>query len=87
MNRESISDLGLDLVVAGTIISAAGVIANNLFLLHILAMQIWTASNFLFALYFYGRSCKWWDGGLCDKIMCLLYTGMLVTGLWGLMVK
>jgi hypothetical protein len=79
-----VQDLGLDLVVLGTIISVLGVIANNLLLAHILAMQIWMFSNLIFAVYFYGRWKQWWDGGLSDQIMCGLYLFMLISGLWGL---
>jgi hypothetical protein len=78
-------DIGLDIVVVATIISVLGVIFNNLLLNHIAAMQVWTASNALFAIYFYGRWKGKWDGGLCDEIMCGLYLFMLVSGVWGLM--
>lgn len=75
---------GLDIVVVATIISVIGVAYNNLLLQHTTAMIVWSVSNALFAIYFYGRWKKWWDGGICDEIMCGLYLFMLVSGLWGL---
>jgi len=77
-------DIGLDLVVIGSTISIIGVLANNVFLLHITAMQIWVLSNLIFAAFFYGRWKQWWDGGLADEVMCGMYLVMLVSGVWGL---
>jgi hypothetical protein len=79
------NDFGLDIVVVATCVSVFGVILNNLLLQHVMAMWVWTASNALFAIYFYGRWKGKWDGGLCDEIMCGLYLFMLVSGVWGLM--
>lgn len=76
---------GLDIVVAGSIISLIGVVYNNLLLNHIAAMQIWCISNILFSIYFFGRWRQWWDGGICDEIMCGLYLFMFGSGVWGLM--
>lgn len=77
-------DIGLDLVVLGSIISVIGVVYNNIILNHIAAMQIWTVSNLLFVIYFYGRWKNWWDGGVSNAVMCGLYLFMLVSGIWGL---
>jgi hypothetical protein len=77
--------VGLALVLCGTTISVIGVVLNNLLLNHIAAMQVWSVSNLLFAIYFYGRYKGWWDGRVSDEIMCGLYVFMLVSGLWGLM--
>ena len=85
MNDITKHNLGFALVIIGTVISCIGVIYNNIFLDHIAAMVIWCASNTLFSIYFYGRWKKWWDGGICDEIMCVLYLVMLVSGIWGLM--
>jgi hypothetical protein len=76
--------VGIALVLCGTTISVIGVVLNNLLLNHIAAMQVWSSSNLLFAIYFYGRYKGLWDGGVSDEIMCGLYVFMLVSGLWGL---
>lgn len=83
--RINVANIGLDLVVVGSCISCIGVIANNILLNHILAMQIWVISNFIFIVYFYGRGSNWWDGVLSDRVMCLMYVVMFVSGIWGLM--
>ena len=80
----NLENRGLDIVVVATIISVIGVAYNNVALQHTTAMIVWSVSNALFAIYFYGRWKKWWDGGICDEIMCGLYLFMLVSGLWGL---
>lgn len=80
-------NLGADLAVLGSIISAIGVIANNGLLSHILAMQIWAISNPLMAIYFYGNMKGWWDGKLSSSALCLLYILFTVTGLYGLMIS
>jgi hypothetical protein len=82
IHRENI---GLDLAVIGTAISIIGVIWNNIFLLHYTAMQFWFISNLIFVAYFYGCSANWWDGGIPDKLLCINYVVMLVTGVYGLM--
>jgi hypothetical protein len=79
------ANIGLDLAVIGSAVSIAGVLVNNVFLMHVLAMWIWVPSNALFVLYFYGRSRDWWDGGLSDKMLCINYIVMLLSGVWGLM--
>ena len=76
--------IGLPLVIVATIITSLGVIANNICLDHIMAMQIWMFSNAIFAGFFYGRSRQWWDGSLSDMIMCWMYLMMLGSGIYGL---
>jgi len=85
VERITPAKLGLALVIIGTIISALGVAANNILLSHVLAMQIWCISNLMFSLFFYGRWKQWWNGSVCDEIMCALYLFMLGSGVWGLM--
>ena len=80
-----LQQVGLSLASVGLIISMAGVIANNLLLNHILAMQIWIPSNTLYCIYFFGRTRGWWNGHLGDGLMCINYAFMLVSGIWGLM--
>lgn len=72
------------MVIIGTIVTTTGVIFNNVFLNHIMAMLIWTVSNTVFTVFFFGRGRKWWDGGLADDIMCGTYLVMLVSGVYGL---
>ena len=77
-------NIGLDLAVLGTVISIVGVVANNIFLLHYIAMMVWLFSNLIFIVYFYGRAKDWWDGGIPDMLLCINYIVMLVTGIFGL---
>ena len=81
MNPQS---LGLPLVIIATIITSIGVILNNCLLVHTQAMIVWSISNTLFAVFFYGRWRGWWDGGLADEIMCGMYLMMLSSGIYGL---
>jgi hypothetical protein len=76
---------GLFIAAVGLAISMAGVIANNLLLDHILAMQIWIPSNTLYCIYFFGRTRGWWNGHIGDGLMCVNYAFMLASGIWGLM--
>lgn len=78
-------DLGLDVAVLGSIVSCAGVVANNLMLDHILAMQIWMWSNLILLVWSYGLWRKWWDGGLSGLVLFLMYGFYAVTNAWGLM--
>ena len=78
--------IGTVLALTGTAISMIGVVYNNCVLMHTLAMEIWVFSNAIFVIYFYGRLCGKWDGGLPDALLCLNYIVMLVTGIWGLML-
>ena len=78
-------DVGLDLAVSGSVISAIGVFYNNVLLDHTMAMWLWIPSNFLFVIYFSGRARNWWDGGISDTVMCGLYLMMLLSGVYGLM--
>ena len=80
-----IRNIGLDLAVIGSAISIIGVLFNNLFLMHHTAMQVWVIGNLIFVVYFYGRWRCWWDGGVSNVVMCIMYVVMLVSGLWGLM--
>ena len=80
----NVKDLGLDLVVIASIISIAGVFANNIMLDHHLAMLIWRWSNIGFGIYFFGRWKDLWDGGLSDALMCGFYVFCLVTNEIGL---
>jgi hypothetical protein len=79
-----IKNIGLDLAVLGSAISIIGVILNNVFLLHVAAMQVWVVSNLILMVYFYGNWKKWWDGGLSSEIICLMYVVMLISGIFGL---
>jgi len=75
---------GTILAATGASITTCGVIANNILLDHIIAMQVWVLSNLLLMIWAYGFARKWWDGGLSGAMLCLMYAFMLVSGLWGL---
>jgi len=85
MTPEQFSGIGADLAVLGTIVSSCGVVANNLYLNHILAMQIWVISNIILGVWAFGLYRRWWDGGISGVALCLMYAFMLVSGVWGLM--
>jgi hypothetical protein len=78
-------NIGLDLAAFGSFVSILGVILNNVFLMHREAMIIWCGSNIVLAIYFYGLSKDYWEGGLSAKIICGTYVFSLVSGVWGLM--
>lgn len=84
MNPSQLSDYGADLVVIGALISCIGVTANNIFLNHIFAMQIWVLSNTLLMIWAYGLWKKWWDGGISGFALTVMYAYMLVSGVYGL---
>jgi len=79
-----LENIGLDLAVSGFIITMLGVIYNNIFLEHINAMFIWQFSNAIFAIYFSGRYCNYWDGRIGDGVMIVNYVFMLISGMYGL---
>lgn len=81
----SIKDIGLDVAVIGSIVSCVGVIANNLMLDHILAMQIWMFSNIILLVWSYGLWKNWWNGGISGMVLCGMYAFYAVTNVWGLM--
>ena len=85
MTSEQFSGIGADLAVLGTIVSSCGVVANNIYLDHILAMQIWVISIIILCLWAFGLYKRWWDGGVSGAALCLMYAFMLVSGVWGLM--
>lgn len=76
--------IGNILVVVATVISAIGVIFNNVFLWHIYAMVVWAFSNVLLAGFFYGQYRGFWNGGLPSVILCIFYSFCFVTGMYGL---
>lgn len=77
--------IGTTISAVGAAVSVCGVIANNILLDHIVAMQVWVLSNLLLMVWAYGFYKKWWDGGLSGAALCLMYAFMLVSGVWGLM--
>jgi hypothetical protein len=79
------SIVGNVMVIVATIISATGVLYNNIFLSHTISMVIWSVSNFMFAAFFYGQYKQWWNGGLPSAILCGFYIFCFITGIWGLM--
>ena len=82
--KPDLSNTGLYLVILGSAISCCGVLWNNIYLDHLGAMLWWRWSNILFAVFFFGRLRKWWEGGLSDAVMCGLYMFMAATNEWGL---
>jgi hypothetical protein len=76
--------VGNYIAVAASIISITGVIFNNAMLEHTMAMWIWTVSNFLFIIFFFGQYIKLWNSGLSSATICITYVIMFVTGIYGL---
>lgn len=79
-----VRDLGLDLTLAGLVVSVIGTLYNNILLDHLTAMLIWRWSNILFATYFIGRWKCWWDGRVSDGLMAILYISYIITNELGL---
>jgi len=84
LSNEQVRNIGTTIAITGCIISGIGVIANNVLLDHILAMQVWRFSNILFVVYFFGNWKRWWEGGLSSGVMCILYVAFALTNEWGL---
>ena len=82
-NKEG-SRVGILMVIFASIISLIGVCYNNLALDHHMAMIVWRWSNIVFAIYFFGRWRRWWDGGLSDFVMMCLYGFYVITNEIGL---
>ena len=78
------NQIGDTLVISGSIISLFGIIANNYYLNHILAMQIWFLSNPILMTWSIGLMLKKWDGGLPALALVLTYGIAFVTGAYGL---
>jgi len=76
--------VGNYLATFASIISITGVIFNNVLLEHTTAMLIWSASNLLFVIFFFGQYIKLWNGGLSSATICITYVIMLVSGIYGL---
>ena len=84
ISREQLSGIGADLAVIGAIISCAGVVANNIWLDHVLAMHIWRFSNLILLVWAYGLYKKWWDGGISGAALVGMYGFYVVTNEYGL---
>jgi len=78
---------GQTLAVTGALISMAATIINNVFLLHVLAMQVWAVSNQLMFVYFIGLYFKKWDGGLSLLAMIVMYGLYIITNNYGLSIS
>lgn len=78
---------GQFLAVTGALISMAATIINNVFLLHVLAMQVWAISNPLMFVYFIGLYFKKWDGGLSLLAMIVMYGLYIITNNYGLSIS
>jgi len=84
---DSGSLIGPVLAITGSAIATIGVIANNILLDHILAMQIWVVSNVLLLVWAYGYTHKWWNNALSGMALVVMYAVMLVSGVWGLLMQ
>ena len=76
--------IGTDLAWLGVIISCAGVVYNNLYLDHTMAMQVWRFSNLILFVWAIGLWRKWWDGGLAGLALVGMYGFYVTTNEWGL---
>jgi hypothetical protein len=84
ISKEKLYYVGVCLSLVGCIISVIGVIANNVILDHLLAMQVWRFSNYIMVGYFFGNYKGWWEGGISAGAMCILYVIFSITNEWGL---
>jgi hypothetical protein len=77
--------VGNYLAMLASTVSITGVIFNNVLLMHVVAMRIWSVSNLLFVIFFFGQYIKLWNSGLSSATICITYVIMFVTGIYGLM--
>ena len=80
-------NVGLALVVLGTVSSLVGAWSNNILLDHTMAMIIWSLSNPLFVVWAWGLYKKWWNGGLSGLTLVGLYAFYTITNTYGLFLK
>lgn len=78
-------NLGIAIVITGTIISIIGTLYNNIALDHYLAMQLWMISNPLLFVWAIGKIRNWWDGGVSIGSLAVMYFVFAVTNWYGLM--
>lgn len=76
--------IGLLLAIVGTFLSIAGVICNNIFLAHRLAMWIWLPSNLVLFLWAVGHGKRYWDGGISMDALVIMYAVFSITNWYGL---
>ena len=79
--------LGNVLAVSGAILSVAGILVNNVLLNHLLAMQLWLASNPVLMIWAVGVMLKQWNGGLSIQAIAVMYFIAFVSGAYGLGVS
>lgn len=77
--------LGTDLAWLGAAISCIGVVYNNLYLDHVMAMHVWRFSNIVLLGWSVWLWRKWWDGGLAGVALVGMYGFYAATNEWGLM--
>jgi hypothetical protein len=76
--------IGSTLAVTGSTLSLVGALANNLFLAHALAMQLWMMSNPILAGWAIGQRKGVWNGGLSMDALIVMYLIFTVTNFYGL---
>ena len=76
--------IGSFLAISGSILSIAGTLVNNLWLLHVLAMEIWVISNPLLTIWAIGYWRKWWTDGIDAFALVMMYIAFFITGAIGL---
>jgi len=84
MSSEYCQKIGTTLAVTGSILSIIGILVNNLWLDHTLAMYLWLFSNPALALWAIGVWQGYWDGGLSIKAITVMYLIAFVSGAVGL---
>ena len=76
--------LGIALAAIGAILSVLGVICNNIFLQHELAMLIWMPSNVILFIWAVGHGRRWWDGGISIDVLVIMYAVFALTNWYGI---
>lgn len=77
-------DLGLPIALSASIIALWGVWLFNQRRDYTRARGVWTWSNTMFVLYFFGRILGWWNGVLGDVAMLAYFLGMWASNLNGM---
>jgi hypothetical protein len=80
-------DIGSVLAISGSSLNIAGILVNNLFLSHKLAMWFWFGGNPLLLAWALGFLFKKWNGGLSATAVAVMYCIAWITGAYGLWIS
>jgi hypothetical protein len=83
LKRETI---GYILSIFGAVVGILGSLINYLLLDHNTAIIVWMFSNPVLAIWAYGGSKKWWEGGLSHSMLMYMYITYTIAGFFAIIV-